>query len=213
MTENLLDLEPLVFDILKDYLNRNRPFHIEETLPFLQIKLSKKSVNLNNEGLRKILLSLIKKKMIVEGSTLSKDIILENSMRKKIHDYIIGSNGVLFNQIIQKLNHSNYVIHWHVKILSKFGLIQKEFIDNHYVFFNSELKRQDLKKVYLTSKKICKKIIEYLTLNDYGITKGKLASDLKIHRKTVEKYLELLKEIELIVKEKIFNNYLYFLKM
>ena len=95
----MLELETIVFDFIQDYLNDSRPFSFESLVPVLQNRLSRTSVDLNNEGLRQILLSLVKKKLIVEGSVLSRETILNNSSRKRIYEYIIENNGVLFSQI------------------------------------------------------------------------------------------------------------------
>jgi len=212
MTENLLDMETLVFDIVQDYLDGNRPFHMEDVIPFLQNSLSNSSIDLNNEGLRKILLSLVKKKLIVEGSILSRENVFENATRKKIYDFILTNSGVLFNQIRNELDISNYVVYWHLKILLRFELIQQEFIDNHHVFFDGNLDQDELKRFYLTSKKISVKLIEYLVSNDYGVTKNRIASDLKLHQSTVDKYLGLLEEVDVVISEKYSSNNLYFLK-
>ena len=101
---------------------------------------------------------------------------------------------------------------WHIKILLRFRLIQQQKIENHDIFFDGKLNSEDLKKVYLTSKRISIKIIEYLVSNDYGVTKNAIASDLKLHQSTVDKYLELLEDIDILVQEKHSNNNLYFLK-
>ena len=212
MTELLLNSETYVFDVIQDYLNSNRPFHMEKILPYIQARIAKSPLNINTEGLRTILFSLIKKKLIVEGSKFSKEKVLENSTRKKIYVYIVDKNGVLFNRLVKKLNLSNYVVYWHIKILLRFGFIQKQMMINHFVFFDSKLNQKDLKKKHLLSKKISKRIIEYLNDNDYGVTKNKIATGLEIHKQTIGKYLNYLKEVKVVINEKISNKNLYFLR-
>jgi len=64
---------------------------------------------------------------------------------------------------------------------------------------------------YFTSKEKSKLIIDYLKINDIGITKTRLAGDLKIHINTTTKYLTFLEQFQIILKEKFSGKILYFL--
>ena len=54
-------------------------------------------------------------------------------------------------------------------------------------------------------------IIEFLRENDYGVSKTKVSKELRMHINTVDKYLDKLKDLELIKMEKISNQNLFFL--
>jgi predicted transcriptional regulator len=48
--------------------------------------------------------------------------------------------------------------------------------------------------------------------DNIGISKTNLSQELKMHMNTLAKYLNLLEKFNVIVKKKIENNYLYFLR-
>jgi predicted transcriptional regulator len=96
-------------------------------------------------------------------------------------------------------------------MLVKFNFIRKETLDNHDIYFDADMNFEDVKKKYFTSKTKSKKIIDYLKVNNDGITKTQLSNDLKMHPNTITKYLESLHEHDIIIREKISNKTLYFL--
>jgi predicted transcriptional regulator len=79
-------------------------------------------ININNRGIEEHLKSLVDKNLIVEGSKLSGYNILNNSKRKKIHEYIANNPGTYFNKIVKDLLLSNHVVVWHLNMLLKFEL-------------------------------------------------------------------------------------------
>ena len=83
-------------------------------------------------------------------------------------------------------------------------------IDNHEVYFDLNVNLRDTNKLYLTSKEKSKKIINYLKINNFGISKTKLSRDLKIHYSTLKKYINSLVEFNIISKVKRSNQILYF---
>ena len=85
-------------------------------------------------------------------------------------------------------------------------------IDNHTAYFDSNIDLRDTNKLYLISKEKSKRIINYLKINNFGITKTQLSKDLKFHFYTLEKYINSLEELNIISGEKISDKILYFLK-
>jgi len=169
-------------------------------------------MNIANGGIQKILLSLVKKNMIVEGTTLTKNDVLMNSRRKEIYDYIKENPGKYVTIIAEELKISSNVVFWHLNILIKFNFIKKKIIDNHIVYFDSNISLRDTNKLYLISKEKSKRIINYLKINNFGITRTKLAKVLNIHRNTIKNYLKSLEEFNIIYKIKRSNQILYLLK-
>ncbi|MFX0187996.1 MAG: hypothetical protein ACFE8A_09685 [Candidatus Hodarchaeota archaeon] len=204
--------EDIVFEVIKDYLNKNRVFEIKKIISYINSRFAKSSININNEGITKIIISLAKKKMIAEGSKLTRKDVLNYSRRKKIYNYIKENPGQYLNNIAKDLNISNVVVFWHLSVLVKFDFIKKTIIDNHVLYFDSNIDIRDISRYYLTSKEKIKKIINYLKFNDFGITKTKLSKDLKIHHYTIEKYVNSLEDCDIISKENKSNKILYFLK-
>jgi predicted transcriptional regulator len=214
MTHKNIDKEELVFNAIQDYLNQKQILEKNEVVNYIKSYFTNASININTKGIIKHIESLIKKRRIVEGSKLTKDIILNNSYRKRICKYITENPGTYFNKIVKGLNISNHVVYWHLNILLKFDFIKKTKVDNHELFFNSKLGIDDAAKSYLTKiKEKSKKILDYLKEDDLGITQLRLASVLKMHPNTIKKYLSTLEEFGFIEKKKVSSKEtLYFLK-
>ena len=212
MTESLEEHEEIVFETIQDYLNKKRVFYMDKLIPYLSLKLGRSKTNISNEGIQKILISLVKKNMIIEGTTLTKNDVLMNSTRKKIYDYLKENPGKYINRIAKELEIGNKVVFWHLNILEKFNFIKKIIVDNHVIYFDSNINLRDSNKLYLISKEKCKRIINYLKINNFGITKSHLSRDLNIHRNTIEKYVNSLEEFNIITKTKRSNQVLYFIE-
>ncbi len=211
MLIELLEKEKLVLDVVKEYLNKNRYFDMNDTIPFIIARFRTASRNINISGIEEILRSLVRKNMIVEGSKLSMDDILKNQKRKLIYEFILANPGVYFNRILRELKFSNHVVVWHLRILLKFNFIKKDKIENHDIYFDSKYNLKDKKLRYLTSKEKSRKIIEYLKKFDYGITKTQLSKELKMHINTITKYLEMFEQVNIVFKKKISKRIIYFL--
>ncbi|MGQ4876092.1 MAG: winged helix-turn-helix transcriptional regulator [Promethearchaeota archaeon] len=200
MSKQILEYETIVLNIIREYLNQNRFFTLEKIIPYINVRLKKYSIQLNYEGIKRILESLIKKKQILERSKLTKQTLLENENRKKIYDYICNHPGVYFNQIARKLYISNYILAWHIKMLLKFGYIRSKIIENHEVFFDKNLNHEYDEIYFLLSKKKSKEIINFLIKQENGATKTAISRVLKMHTNTVSKYIKKLENNGILKK-------------
>ena len=213
MSQILEEYEDIVFEMIQDYLNKNRIFDMKKIIPYLISKFAKsKKIKINNDGIQKILLSLAKKKMIIDGSKFTKTDVLISSKRKKIYDYVKKNPGVHTAKIAKKFKMGNHHVCWHLTMLVKFNFIKKMIIDDRSVYFDSNIDLKESKKLYLISKEKSKRIINYLKINNFGITRTKLARVLNIHRNTIKNYLKSLEEFNIIYKIKRSNQILYLLK-
>ena len=171
MSQILAEHEDIIFDVIREYLNKNRVFNMKKIIPYIKARIAKSSTNISYEGIQKILFSLAKKKKIVEGTKLTKKDVLIYLRRQKIYDYIRENPGKYIHQIGKELQISNKVIFWHLCVLLKFGFIKKMNIDNHTVYFDSNIDIRKINKFYLAAKEKSKEIINYLKINNIGITK------------------------------------------
>ena len=211
ISEEILRYEEAVLFIIQDYLNKNRYFTIHEITPFINSRLRELSINLNYSGIKEVLKSLIKKKLVFERSKLTKPNILNNENREIIYEYIRKNPGIYFNQIAKALKLSNYILGWHLKILLKFNLIRSKGINNHEVFFDINLSNENDDLYYLSSKKKTKRILNFLIENPEGATKTRLSRELNIHSTTISKYTKKLEKTNLILKKRTANKMIYFL--
>ena len=211
MAIELVEEERKILEIVHEYLDKNRQFTFEQIIPFINSRIRLSSINISNEGVKKILTSLTHKRLIVEGSKLTKSELLNNKKRKDIYQYIKENPGTYFNRIVHELNYSNHIVVWHLNMLLKFDCITKENLENHDIYFNTSTDFDNIKLTYFTAKEKSQKIINFMKKDDLGITKTALSQVLKMHMNTLAKYLNLLEKYEVIVKKKIDNKNLYFL--
>ena len=209
--EMLLDKEEMVYSIVLEYLNHNRPFRMKEIIPYISSRCAKVAININEIGIIEILSSLVKKKLLVEGSVLTKNELLQNEKRKQIFTIVKNRPGIIFNQIVNESNYSNYIVYWHLKILIKFDCISKAMIGKHQIFFTSTVELETAELAHFTSKKKSQQIIEYLRKNDIGVSKTQISTDLNMHINTATKYLKKLEVLKVVTRESLSNKYLYFL--
>lgn len=212
MVLELAEKEKAVLDIVHDYLNKNRQFTFEEIIPFIISRVRLNSLNINKEGVKVILKSLTNKKILVEGSKLARNEILKNQKRKNIYEYIVKNPGTYFNRIVHELNYSNHIVVWHLNMLLKFDFISKETVENHEIYFDATKVFDEIRSIYFKSKDKSREIINFLQKNNIGATKTNLSHELNMHMSTTAKYLKLLEKYDIIVKKKIDNKNLYFLK-
>ena len=123
-------------------MDKNRFFSANDIVPFISSRFAKSDINININGIRTILKSLVEKNFIVEGSKLTRNEILTNINRKKIYEYIQKNPGSHFNKIVSNLNLNIPVVAWHLNILIKFNFISKEEIDNSDVYFDLNIDRE-----------------------------------------------------------------------
>ncbi|MHA2127607.1 MAG: hypothetical protein ACW99E_20090 [Promethearchaeota archaeon] len=215
MTLKSIDEEELVFNAIQDYLNKNKILEKNDVINHIKSYFTNASININTEGIIKYIESLIKKKRIVEGSKLTKDVVLNNQKRKRVYNYITENPGTYFNKIVKGLKMSYHVVYWHLDILLKFDFIKKTKVENQELFFSSKLGIDDVRKSYLTKiKEKSKKILDYLRKDELGTTQLRLATALQMNPKTIKKYLRLLEEFNLIEKKKVsLKEILYFSKL
>ncbi len=201
--------EEKVYDAIQHYVNNNRVLNCEKLVPYISNKFSRTSTNINEKGIRSILDSLIQKKIIAQGSKLTKSIVLQNPNRRIIYDFIKNNPGYYVHSLIKTLKLPNHVITWHLEVLLRFGYIKKAMIDNHDVFFHPKVNQSKYKVLYFLSKPKIQKILSLLYKNQKPMTKTAIAKNLSIHYNTVSKYINLLRGLNLIHEEKLTHKTLY----
>ncbi|MFX0167021.1 MAG: winged helix-turn-helix transcriptional regulator [Promethearchaeota archaeon] len=211
MVEVIASNEQTVLEIINEYLDKNRFFSVNDIIPFISSRFAKSGININVNGIRTILKSLVEKNFIVEGSKLTRDEILFNPNRKKIYEFIQQNPGTHFYNIVTNLDLNIPVVEWHLNILIKFMYISKEEIENIVAYFDVNVKPESRMVIYLLSKDKCKQIINFLKENQEGMTRYQISEQLNMHSTTVAKYTDKLNENGILTKKSLSNKTLYFL--
>lgn len=211
MQTYLTESEDIVLEVVEEYLSNNNSFDFQEILPFITSRFRTNSININKRGIKKILKTLIRKNIIVEGSSLTIQDVLDVPKRKKIYEYIKSHPGTYFGKILNDLKLSYNVLIWHLHILQKFEFIGKTRLNHHDVYFDFNIDPTEIEVSYYQNNPKSKQIIDYLKENDIGISKTKISNDLNIHINTVDKYLTLLEKNGIVTQERYGKKTMYFL--
>lgn len=208
----LTEVEKRIFTLIQEFLSCNRIFNKEKVATYIKSRYNVNR-NLNYIGIKAVIDSLIKKKIILEGSKLTRETILINSNRNQIFNLIKEKPGIYKNSLARKLNLCPYIINWHLSMLIKFHIIRERNIDDHISYFEFSLNTQSDKIFHTISKDKCMKIIEFLKMNKKGCTKYQIAKVLHMHYNTITKYLNKLEEFNLLSRKKESNKELLFLNI
>jgi len=194
-----------VFTLILEFLNQNRVFSKEKAAEYIKSRYNKANGNLNQNGIKLVINSLIEKNIIVEGSKLTRNEILQNSNRKQIYDFIIKNPGIYRNKLARKLDLSTYLIKWHVSMLIKFNLIRELKLSNNIAYFDSSKRQENDLILHTISKDKCVRIINFLKINTEGKSKNQISKALNMHFNTTSKYLNKMDKFNLLERKK-FNN-------
>ena len=212
LKNNISEKESIVLSVIQEYLDENRPFDNDKIIPYIKYRCSRSSININKEGIKVILTSLINNYYIVQGSKLSRSIVLKNTNRRRLFEVIKNNPGIYLAKLIKKTKFANHVVCWHVNVLLKFNCIKKDFIENHEVYYLSYLNFDEVKKNYYLAKKKTQQILALLKINkNRGFTKTRLSKLLKTHYTVISKYIDDLEKIGILRKVEFANSNLYYL--
>jgi len=113
---------------------------------------------------------IFEQKIMVEGSKLTKALLLKNQNRRVIYEYIKEHLAVNFSSIRSDLSsritnkiESPGQIVWHLQMLLKYGYIQRLKFKNYSLFSPAELNSDLIILIFLLKDEINKKIVVLLS--------------------------------------------------
>ena len=122
-----------VIDIAEELVEKNKIIQID-----LLYKIAKRRLRLESETLFSIIDLLLKKKIIVEGSKLTKRQVLLNHYRSDIYTFIKTYPGVHFSVIRREVLAEGSPGHfiWHLNALKKLDFIKEIKVKNYRRIWN-----------------------------------------------------------------------------
>ncbi|MHA1148563.1 MAG: hypothetical protein ACTSR8_10000 [Promethearchaeota archaeon] len=205
------DLKVLI--IIKDYLNQNRIFNAKKIIPSIMKGIKPFGLELDEKELQKILWRFIRDRIVVPGSKLTKDNVLENQKRKSIFNHIDKNPGTYIREIMNKLNLGSHEALWHINMLLKFELIRSTKIGRYKAYFNAKLPSTADKEMFYLGDPTVNEIIQTLYKNGEGMLINQIATVLNIHFNTVKSALEKLSEMQLLTISEAEGQSFYFINL
>ncbi|NHI92927.1 MAG: hypothetical protein EAX96_10535 [Candidatus Lokiarchaeota archaeon] len=140
---------------------------------------------------------IVGKKLVIEGSRLIRDEILNHKKRSKIFEYINKNPGFHFTHIISKMGIGPHAGRWHLKILEKFDFIKSRKFDRYKVYFNDNFPESREEMVFLLRKKNALEIFKIIVSNS-EINANEIDKVLDLHYNTIQYYVKQLINSNLI---------------
>ena len=204
---SLDNLESIVFGLVKEYLTKKTFFSIIDIIEFVSNRV-RLNPNLNRNKIELIIKSLIKKRIIIPGTKLMKNNIIEHPKRNEIYNYIKKSPSNI-NEIMRALKIGSNQALWHLSCLEKFEFVRSKKLNNHRVFFKFDSNPKLDKFYHYMNKDIVLKIIEFMLKEDKPLKITEIANRMKKNHTTIKKYLSILENLKLVETEKEKNRILY----
>ncbi len=199
--------ESVVLELVEEYLTKKTFFSIRDIISYINNRV-RYNPNINENRIELILKDLIKRRVIIPGTRLMKNNIIEHPKRNEIFNFI-KKNPSNINEVMRALNMGGNQALWHLSCLEKFQFIRSKQINNHRIFFKFDSNPKLDPFFYYLKKEIVQKIIDYLKRENKALKITEIANGLKKNHSTIKKYLDILKDLKLIKIEKEKNRTIF----
>ena len=194
------NLQSIVCGLIEEYLKKKPFFSIEDIVVFINNRV-RANPDLNRNSIEIIIKNLIQKRILIPGTRLMKNNIIEHPIRNEIYNYIRKTPSNV-NEIMKAINIGSNQALWHLLCLEKFRFTRSKKIENQRIIFDYD-SDPDLDEIYYYLKQeIVREIINLLKSEDKSLKISEIASILKGNYNTIKKYLEILMNLKLITIEK-----------
>jgi len=154
------EVDSVVLELVKEYLNKKPFFSLEDIITFINNR-AKGYPYLNRNMIEKIIKKFIKKRILIPGTKLMKNNIIEHPIRNEIYNYI-KKNPSNINEIMKAINIGSNQALWHLSCLEKFQFTRSRKIDNQRIVFEFESNPELDELYYYLNQDIIKDIIQLL---------------------------------------------------
>jgi len=193
---SLNNAESVVLELVEEYLAKKTFFSLREIISFINNRV-RYNPNINENRIELILKDLIKRRVIIPGTRLMKNNIIEHPKRNEIFNYI-KKNPSNINEIMKALHIGSNQALWHLSCLEKFRFVRSKQINNHRIFFKFDSNPEYDKLYYYLKKEILQEIINYMKQENKALKITDIATGLKKNHNTIKKYLNILKDLKLV---------------
>jgi len=194
------NVESIILELVKEYLEKKPFFSIENIVVFINNRV-KSNPFINRARIEITIKNLIKKRMIIPGTKLMKNNIIEHPVRNEIFNYI-KKNPSNINEIMNALNIGSNQALWHLSCLEKFRFVRSKKINNRRIIFKYDSNPELDELYYYLNLAIVQEIINFIKKEDKALKITEIATSLKKNHNIIKKYLYVLKKLKLIKIEK-----------
>jgi len=193
-------LQSIVCDLIKEYLKKKPFFSLEDIVVFINNRV-KSNPYLNRNRIELILKDLIKRRILIPGTKLMKNNIIEHPIRNEIYNHI-KKNPSNVNEIMKAINIGSNQALWHLSCLEKFRFTRSKKIDNQRIIFLYDSNPEYDELSFYIKQDIVQQITNFMIKENKKLKITEIATELKKNYNTVKKYIEILIDLDLIKIEK-----------
>ncbi|MFX1358696.1 MAG: hypothetical protein ACFFA8_15635 [Promethearchaeota archaeon] len=193
-------VDSVVFELVKEYLKKKPFFSLEDIISFISNR-ARGYPYLNRNMIEKIIKKLIKKRILIPGTKLMRNNIIEHPIRNEIYNYI-KKNPSNINEIMRAINIGSNQALWHLSCLEKFQFTRSRKIENQRIIFHFESNPEFDELYYYLNQDITKQIIEFMKRENKKLKLTDIATQLKKNYNTIKKYLNILSDLKIVKTEK-----------
>ena len=194
------NLQSIVCDLIREYLKKKPFFSIEDIVVFINNRV-KSNPYLNKNSIELIIKNLIKKRILIPGTKLMKNNIIEHPIRNEIYNYI-RKNPSNINEIMRAINIGANQTLWHLSCLEKFRFTRSKKIGNQKIIFEYDSNPEYDMLFFYLKRNIVQEIIDFMIKENKTLKGTEISTGLKKNYNTIKKYLEILKNLDLVTIEK-----------
>jgi predicted transcriptional regulator len=171
----------------------NRPLKISDLFALATSRLGLPATQANM-----VTYSLIKKKMIVEGSKLTYQDILGNPLRSQIADYITKNPGSHVRDIRRAMNIDNAESAWHLKMLEKFGYLRGKRFGKYLAYYPANLAESAYDEILCTIRQDTTYHVLYDIFSSPNASLPEISQRLAMNPSTVQYHVDKLLKLNVL---------------
>ncbi len=188
IADPLTAVEREIYDCFRKFMRRTKNITFDTVVARCRAELEK---TLSDQEITRGVQSLLERRYIIKGTTLCRDDVLENAVRKKMLKFIQVNPGAYNRLIRRELHIGSNEFTWHIGILEKFGLVKKILFHNrHYAYFEDREFMGHEYDMYLLKNSKIERLLG--SIKKLPKTTSQIATELGIHYSTIQRYLRLL---------------------
>ncbi len=151
---------PQILAIAEELISRNLVLDAKRL--YYEVK---RRIPIERKVLLRLIQSLMEKRILIEGTKLTKDLVLANSHRKQIYKYITSHIGTHFSTIKERYKGSTGSpgqLIWHLEVLVKFEFIRRMKYKRYTLFLPFEFPEEVAIEYFLLRNELNRKILNII---------------------------------------------------
>lgn len=161
----------------------------------------RRQISAEDKVLLAIINFLLEHRILVEGSKLTKDLVLSNLHRKNIYEFIRTNRGAKFSTIrgtYEGTTGSSGQLIWHLQLLLKFNYIKKLKFKRFTIFLPIEMDDEEGLMTFFVQDSLNKKILKLLNVQG-PLKRTDIYEALDAPREKIHYRVKMLLETNLIL--------------